>query len=156
MKLKFFAGILCVFILTGCSAKSGNIKVNGINTKSETFKKLELADTEKIKEYLGNPDSVFKRDGFEVYEYNYRKVSNGIWYMVPFISLFVCLYYASIYGYDVYNINTLYFYIDESGKVVNSENIERSGVYPPPQTMNYKKILKKYNKEQKKAKASDK
>lgn len=158
MKLKLFTIILSFFIFSGCyfTVKQGNKKVKSINTESKSFQKLALTDADKIKDHFGNPEFIFERDEYQVYEYNYRKAQTGKLNMIPIVNIIISFFDRPFRGYKTYKINTLYFYLDSSGKVVKSENIKRSGFYPKKISKQYRELMRAHDIKQKELKRQEK
>jgi len=110
---------VCLFI-SGCSVSSGNKLVK----EDKLFKEQNITKDIVISK-LGHPESIFQKDGNEVYQYNYSEVSGSIWPLIPVVGFVGMM----VFGFDkgVYKSYYSYIFFDKYGNYIEEKKIKLSG-----------------------------
>ena len=118
-KIAVFLLAVCLFA-SGCNSTSSG---NKLVKKDKMFKEQDITKDIVISK-LGHPENIFQKDGNEVYQYNYTKVSPALWTQIPLVG---CT--GDIFGFGkiVYESYYSYIFFDKYGNYIEEKKIKLSG-----------------------------
>ena len=109
---------VCLFI-SGCSVSSGNKLVK----EDKLFKEQNITKDIVVSK-LGHPENIFQKDGNEVYQYNYTKISPALWTRIPLVG---CTGDVFRFNKIVYESYYSYIFFDKDGNYIEEKKIKLSG-----------------------------
>lgn len=118
MYKKILGAVLFMF-LSAC-VSSGTGKISNIDSVKIAMKKEESIDKEKVVALYGKPNSEYKKDGKDVFEYKYISIKNNALGYVPILGMWFN---------RTYKANYLYTYFDKNGNLVDFDTVSISGKY---------------------------